>query len=263
MDPIQTCNFMLDNKKGLAEHNQMLAQGASAGNYQQTIGMAVRCQTNNGTNTKYWEKANKTVNVNIICKGGGGIGDIKAKPQPKGPSNLTTKAVVTKVSMSMHPGNYTGSCPAKLQSWITIDTNGATPVKYRFESEKGALSPVYTADIGPLKQKILKLDFNIGKDPSGQGGVQNAFQAPQQGGGQPGINFAAQPTAPNVWQGFYKLKIVEPNVISSNPANYRVTCKPKIAAGNGIKANPVKPKPGSPKTFKANPEPAQLQLKTK
>jgi hypothetical protein len=260
MDPIKTCNFLLDGKKGYADRTKMLTEGETTGPFDQNIGFAVRCQTENGSSLQYWDNANKTAQVQLMCKGQGGVDKVKAPPKSPGvpgPKNLASKAVVTKALMSLHPGDVTGTCPAKLQGWITLETNGATDVKYRFEDDKGALSPVRTANVGALKQNVFSLDFMVGQDPSGQGGP--VFQAPANG--PVGMNYQAAPTAPNVWQGFYKLKIVEPNSLVSAPANFKVTCKPKVTVDGGIQANPSGPKPATPGSIKASPPPKPTPLK--
>lgn len=263
MDPIETCNFILDKKKSVLARNTMLSNGGSGGEFNQQIGFAVRCQNNTGSNMEYWDDKHKVVKVRIMCKGSGQTPGFKAPPSnplPPGPKDITTQAVVTQVSMSMHPKNHTGTCPADLEAWATIDTNGATQVKYRLEDNKGALSPVKIVNIGQLKQQVVKIKFKIGKDPSQQGGI-GGFQVNPGGNANPGGDLAGNPTASNGHQGFYRMKIIYPNNISSGPASYKVTCQPKKSATNKIKAIPAKP--AGPGSLAPTPEPEPMKLQTR
>jgi hypothetical protein len=48
-----------------------------------------------------------------------------------------------------------------------------------------------------------------------------------------------------VHQGFFRLRVISPNTVESSPANYQVTCKPKLTGSSSLQLNQPHP-PGQP-----------------
>ena len=192
---------------------------------------------------RYWRQATAFTSMPVRC--------LKSPPKPLaakdpppvpvGPQNLKMNVGVNQAALFMQPKNYTGPCPVEVNASGIIVTNGETAVKYRFESDKGELSPVYTVQVDQAHTANVITKFKLGKFATG--GAASTFTAPGDppsgGQGLGATELKAAPTQADVYQGFYRLHIVAPNQLVSTPASYKITCT-AITPGNMIQ------KPGAP-----------------
>lgn len=123
-------------------------------------------------------------------------------PVPIGPQNLKMNVGVNQAVLLMLPKNYTGHCPVEVNASGTIVTNGETAVKYRFESDKGELSPVYTVQVDQTHTAYVIAKFKLGKFATG--GAASTFTAPSDppSGGQ-GLSDAPKLQAAPTQAGVY------------------------------------------------------------
>lgn len=177
------------------------------------------------------------------------------KAEPKGPPTAShdfkLKVGVNQATLLMLPKNYTGHCPVEVSASGTIVTNGVTTVKYRFESDKGELSPIHTVQVDQTHTAYVIAKFNLGMFKTN--GSASSFTAPNAAPSDPpGFSGASKlqnaPAQPGVHQGFYRLHIVAPNQLVSAPASYKITCTVTTPGSMAQKpgAPALPPAPGAP-----------------
>jgi hypothetical protein len=194
---------------------------------------------------EYWRQAWMWREINVRCLKAPDL-PLQTQPDPTplptGPQDFKLKVGVRQAALIMLPGSYTGVCPAELNASATIVTNGPVEVKYRLEKSDGTLSPVRSVMVDHTRTAFFNLKVNVGHDVSQpQPGTVLVGQSAQQAGPA----FAAQSAGPNVHQGFFRLRVISPNTVESSPANYQVTCKPKLTGSSSLQLNQPHP-PGQP-----------------
>jgi hypothetical protein len=192
-------------------------------------------------NLKYWRQATMWRDVKVRCQKTPDL-PLQTKPDPtplpQGPQDFKLKVGVSQATLTMLPSVYSGVCPAKLNASAVVVTNGPTEVKYRLEKSDGTLSPIASVKVDQTNTAFFNLKVNVGEDVAGAApGNVVVAQMPQQAGPA----FAAQSPGAGVYKGFFRLRIVSPNTIESSPANYDVTCKPKLTGSTTLKLD--KPSP--------------------
>lgn len=214
----------------------------------------------------YWRQATLWTQMPVRCLKSPDkplAGETDPTPIPTGPQNFKMKVGVNQAALLMLPNDYTGHCPVEVNASGTIVTNGKTAVKYRFESDKGELSPVYTVQVDQTHTAYVVAKFKVGKFETGGAAstVTAPSGSPSGGQGHSGATkLQAAPTQAGVYQGFYRLHIVAPNQLVSTPASYKVTCTvttpenalpkpgvPAIPPALGAPGNMIQ-KPGVPAT---------------
>jgi hypothetical protein len=155
-------------------------------------------------------------------------------PVPLGSEKLKMNVGATQATLVMVPDRKTGQCPVPMTASAAITTNAPTEIKYRLESDKGELSPVTTVKVDHTLTRFFTIDLTLGPKPSSGGPTVATPTGPR---GDLGVT-AAVPE-PGKEKGFYRLRIVAPNELVSQPATYEVTCLP--TAGKGITTAPANP----------------------
>jgi hypothetical protein len=114
-------------------------------------------------------------------------------PATPTPTPIPAAFQVTEVAVSAEPATYNGSCPKVVKFEGSIKANGAGRVEYRWESESGTGTP-------------MSYDF-----------------------AQAGVKYVDMTqTLSNSKSGWIRLRILSPNNVVSNKANFDVECRGSV-----------------------------------
>ena len=204
----------------------------------------------------YWHQATAWTTMPVRCLKS--LPNIAAPkdptPIPAGPQIFKMNVGVNQAVLTMTPKDYSGACPMDMNASGVIVTNGKTAVKYRFESDKGVLSPIYTVQVDQTHTAYVISKFRIGVNKDGPASTFAAPSGPPSAGQGPKL--LATPTQANVHQGFYRLHIVAPNQLVSAPSDYKVTCT-QYYTGPAGSAPPPNPQPAPVKPPALGVQPAK------
>ena len=174
---------------------------------------------------------------------------------PQTAGSLAVGFGVYSASLEAQPSQYKGACPKLVNFNAQVNTQGTGQLKVQVLNEKNEVRETRTIDVtdsGP--QKFTFTDtwdyaptsgpdgLTLGGGGEGGPGLTAVPPPPNGGGGAPTGpgDVAANPTPPNVHNGWYKLKVVEPadTGVESNIAYYSIDCE-KPPPGATVAAFPT------------------------
>jgi hypothetical protein len=202
----------------------------------------------------------------------------KPRPEPPRPAanDLAPRFQVVDAALEVNPSLSTGACPLPLELKATLTTvGGAGEVRFRL-NHKGGRGPIRRVTFSEAGTKESNAVYRVGEPvgaAAGSGGGPSGQITAQPGAGGGGIGGFRQDDDPNHHTGYFELEIVSPRspVKTSEPAHYKVVCKPQVAvepvdaqfAGSGRSTSPAPASPPLRAASAASPKAAQGQAARK
>jgi len=133
-NPVQLCNDMLQTKQSQGVSKLQLMHTDQHLSKSIALSAVAACGPKGNSNKDYYENATTNVAVDIICKGSGGVGSIKAKTTPISGANTIGGGYqplsITDAKITTNKLHDAGYCPSDKQFTVSFKGHGKGYIRY-------------------------------------------------------------------------------------------------------------------------------------